>query len=48
MSGIGSLRSSGFRTKTFVFAFIAFMAVYVLYGFESFLVDWSLPVWQHY
>jgi hypothetical protein len=49
MFGLGSLQSSNFfRTKTFAFGLIALMAVYVLYRFESFLVDWSLPVWQHY
>jgi len=49
MSSIGSLQSSNvFRTKTFVFGFIAIMALYVLYHFERFLIDWNLPVWQHY
>jgi hypothetical protein len=42
MSGIGSLRSSNvFRTKAFVFGFIAIMALYVLYHFERFLIDWN-------
>jgi len=49
MSGIGSVQSFGIlRTKTFVFAAIAAMAIYVLYHFERFLIDWSHPVWQHY
>jgi hypothetical protein len=40
--------ASLFRTKNIVFAMIAAMAVYVLYHWERFLIDWSHPVWQHY
>jgi uncharacterized membrane protein len=41
-------RSTWVRPKTFVFAFIAAMAVYVLYHNEGFLLDSAHPVWQHY
>jgi hypothetical protein len=41
-------RSTWVRPKTFVFAFIAAMAVYVLYHNERFLLDSAHPVWQHY
>jgi hypothetical protein len=37
-----------FQTKHLVFASIAAMGAYVLYNNESFLLDWSAPVWQHY
>jgi hypothetical protein len=37
-----------FRTKHFVFAFIAAMSLYVLYHWERFLIEPSNPVWQHY
>jgi hypothetical protein len=36
------------RPKTFVFAFIAAMAAYVIYHNESFLLDPAHPIWQHY
>jgi hypothetical protein len=36
------------RPKTFVFAAIAAMGLYVLYHNERFLIDPSHPVWQHY
>jgi hypothetical protein len=41
-------RSTWVRPKIFVFAFIAAMAVYVLYHNERFLLDSAHPVWQHY
>jgi hypothetical protein len=37
-----------FRTKNFVFAFIAAMMAYVVYHNERFLIVWSDPIWQHY
>src|SRR5262249_53731661 len=36
------------RTKFFVFAFIAAMALYVIYHNERFLIEPMHPVWQHY
>jgi hypothetical protein len=41
-------RSTWVRPKTFVFTFIAAMALYVLYHNERFLIDAAHPVWQHY
>jgi hypothetical protein len=35
-------------TKYVVFAAIVAMGTYVLYHNESFLLDWSAPVWNHY
>jgi hypothetical protein len=40
--------STWIRPKTFVFAFIAAMTIYVLYHNERFLFDPAHPVWQHY
>src|SRR5215470_276684 len=37
-----------FRSKYAVFAFIAVMAVYVLYHNERFLIEPANPVWRHY
>jgi hypothetical protein len=37
-----------FRTKYFIFSFIAAMTLYVLFHNERFLIDPSNPVWQHY
>jgi len=41
-------RDSWLRPKYFVFAFIALMMAYVLRHNESFLINPSDPVWQHY
>jgi hypothetical protein len=41
-------RSTWVHPKTFVFAVIAAMAVYVLYHNERFLLDSAHPIWQHY
>jgi uncharacterized membrane protein len=41
-------QAAPFRAKNIVFAFIAVMAAYVLYNNESFLIDPTHPVWQHY
>jgi hypothetical protein len=35
------------RTKFFVFAFIAAMALYVLYHNERFLINPTNPIWPH-
>jgi len=40
--------SKWFRTKNFVFAFVAVMMAYVLFHNERFLLDPADPVWQHY
>ncbi len=40
--------STWMRPKTFVFAFIAAMAAYVLYHNERFIIDAAHPIWQHY
>jgi uncharacterized membrane protein len=48
MSSEGMQTERFFRIKNVIFALIAAMALYVLYHFERFVIDWSDPVWKHY
>lgn len=41
-------RSSWFRPKYLLFAFVGLMVAYVLRHNESFLINHADPVWQHY
>lgn len=41
-------RSSWFRAKYLIFAFVGLMVAYVLRHNESFLINRNDPVWQHY
>ncbi len=48
MAAAATGRTTLMRPKPFVFAFLAAMAIYVLWHNERFLLDRAHPVWQHY